>query len=371
MSQSQASTAAPRSLAVIGGGMAGHLIAHAMQGTMDVTLIDPKTYVEVPMAAPRLLVEPEALPARIPYTDFLHKVRLIRGRAAAMSDHSVEVTEANGSRSTVPFDYAVIATGSRYIDPLIKAAASTEAERRAEIVAAHQVFRTTKRLLIVGGGPVGVEIAGEFVESFPAVRITIIERGGKLLQAAPSKFGGWAQSFLSKHGVQTIFNDQLIDPPIGRQPSDRIPTTASGRRVEADAIVWAAGIRIATEFVANSFPEAVEPDGRLKTDPYLRLEGHPNIFVAGDVTNLPERRLALIAFLHAPVVVKNLKAVAHSPQTAPIPYKPQPPGKDWVGSWSSRSAVVTGLPHCLSGSSGRAPWPGRSRAKTCWSVESA
>ncbi|MCC2654524.1 MAG: hypothetical protein K0Q60_4690, partial [Microvirga sp.] len=53
-------------LAVIGGGMAGHVIAHAMQDTMNVSLIDPKTYVEVPMAVPRLLVEPDALPARIP-----------------------------------------------------------------------------------------------------------------------------------------------------------------------------------------------------------------------------------------------------------------------------------------------------------------
>ena len=314
-------------LVVIGGGMAGHLIAHEMQSSMQVTLIDPKAYVEVPMAVPRLLVEPEALAARIPYADFLPNVRRIRGHATAIADDSVEVTVPDGSVESVPFDYSVIATGSRYVDPLIKAAAGTEAERHAEIVAAHRSYRTTRNVLIVGGGPVGVEIAAEFVESFPAVKVAIIEMGGKLLEAAPSKFGGWAQSFLREHGVEIILNDHVVDPPIGRQPNDGVATTASGRKIDANVIVWATGIKIATEFVAHSFPEAVEPDGRLKTDSYLRLQGHPTVFVAGDVTNLPERRLALIAFLHAPAVTKNLKTLAQSPEAKLVPYKPHPPGK--------------------------------------------
>jgi apoptosis-inducing factor 2 len=189
MSESQAnmgSSSASR-LVIIGGGMAGHLIAHATQSSMKVTLIDPKTYVEVPMAVPRLLVEPEALPARIPYADSLPNVRLVRGHATAIADSSVEVTAADESVETVPFDYAVIATGSRYLDPLIKATAGTEAERHAEIVAAHRSYRTTRNVLVVGGGPVGVEIAAEFVESFPAVKVAIIEMGGKLLQAAPKQ----------------------------------------------------------------------------------------------------------------------------------------------------------------------------------------
>jgi apoptosis-inducing factor 2 len=91
MSESQANmdSSSARRLVIIGGGMAGHLIAHAMQSSMKVTLIDPKTYVEVPMAVPRLLVEPEALPARIPYADFLPNVRLVRGQATAIADSSV------------------------------------------------------------------------------------------------------------------------------------------------------------------------------------------------------------------------------------------------------------------------------------------
>src|SRR5882757_8191026 len=101
----------PNYLVVIGGGMAGHLIAHSMQSAMNVTLVDPKTYIEVPMALPRLLVEPEGLPARLPYAQFLPDAHLVQGRATAISDRSVEVVGAAGQVRTIPFDYAVVATG--------------------------------------------------------------------------------------------------------------------------------------------------------------------------------------------------------------------------------------------------------------------
>jgi NADH dehydrogenase FAD-containing subunit len=316
-----------KQLAVIGGGMAGHLIAHALRTTMKVTLIDPKTYVEVPMAVPRLLVEPDALPARIPYTDFLQDVRLVAGRATAIDERSVAVMSADGTTQTVPFDYAVIATGSRYVDPLIKAAATTEAERQAEIAAAHQRYRKARRVVIVGGGAVGVEIAAEFAETFPHVRVSLIEMGRTLLADAPSKFGGWAWEFLDRKGAEIILNDRVVEPAIGQQPVGGVVTTASGRRIQAEAIVWAAGVKIATEFVAQTWPALVEADGRLKTDTTLRLQGHPNIFVAGDVTNLPERRLAIVAGLHAPAVIKSLKALAISKDAALAPYKPALPGK--------------------------------------------
>lgn len=66
-----AKTPFPRSLVVIGGGIAGHAIAYRLKSLFTVTLVDPKTYLEVPMAAPRLLVDPDALQARIPYAEFL------------------------------------------------------------------------------------------------------------------------------------------------------------------------------------------------------------------------------------------------------------------------------------------------------------
>src|SRR5437879_4273289 len=64
---------------IAGGGLAGHRIAYALQWETDVTLIDPKDYFEVPMAVPRMLVEPgRAWDAIIPYADFLTQVTFVR-----------------------------------------------------------------------------------------------------------------------------------------------------------------------------------------------------------------------------------------------------------------------------------------------------
>jgi NADH dehydrogenase FAD-containing subunit len=54
-----------KKLVVVGGGSAGHKIAYLLQDALDVTLVDPKNYLEVPMALPRLLVEPNGLAAQM------------------------------------------------------------------------------------------------------------------------------------------------------------------------------------------------------------------------------------------------------------------------------------------------------------------
>ena len=71
---------AKQRVVVVGGGAAGHKIAYALQHAADVTLVDPKDYLEVPMAVPRLMVDPGSLPALIAYREFLPKAELVQGR---------------------------------------------------------------------------------------------------------------------------------------------------------------------------------------------------------------------------------------------------------------------------------------------------
>src|SRR5436305_10812667 len=105
-----------RGVVMAGGGLAGHRIAFALQHEADVTLIDPKDFFEVPMAVPRMLVEPgRARDAVIPFAEFLPRVRLLHGRYRSFRP-GVAMTDAG----EVPFDYLVIATGAAYSGDLIK-----------------------------------------------------------------------------------------------------------------------------------------------------------------------------------------------------------------------------------------------------------
>lgn len=318
-----------KTLVVIGGGAAGHQIAHDLMDTMAVTLIDPKDYWEVPMALPRLLVDPDALLARMTFASFLPDVRHLQGRATGIADHNVTVETASGSE-TIAFDYALISTGSRYLDPLIKAETVTEAGRSAEIRDAHARLKAARTIVVVGGGPVGVEVTAELLESFSGQTVTLVHGASELLENAPSKFGMWAKTSLEKAGAELVLRDMVVEPAIGQQPLNGQVKLKSGRILRADAVVWAAGTAPMTGFVEASWPHLVEPNGLIKTDAFLRLEGHPNIFVAGDVTNLPEGRLVITASFHVTSIVANLKklAVASAPADAALKrYKPALPGK--------------------------------------------
>jgi NADH dehydrogenase FAD-containing subunit len=312
---------AAKRLAIIGGGMAGHQIAFALQREFAITLIDPKTYFEVPMAAPRLLAAPDALPARMAYADFLPHAHHVQGRAISLSNAAIEVASDGGAIATIQYDFAVIAAGSRYGDPLIKAEAPTEDERAQEIDRAHQRLRAAAHVVIVGGGAVGVETAAELRETLPHVAITLIHDKAELLDMAPEKLRRWALEALRARGVKIVLGERVTAPVLAVQPDGAPIMTDRGRRIIAQAIVWAAGVKPSSDFVARGFPDLILPNGTVATDEYLRLKGAKHIFVAGDLTSLPEGRLGLITGFHADCVTRNLRALAKG--AAPKRYAPK------------------------------------------------
>ncbi|MCI4184662.1 FAD-dependent oxidoreductase [Dickeya dianthicola] len=321
---------AKKTVVIIGGGAAGHQIAYQLRDVARVILVDPKTYWEVPMALPRLLADPKSLPARIPYADFLDATQHIQGRVTELSDTTAKVTRNDGLVKVINFHHAVIATGSASLDPLIKAQASTEAERAAEIQIFHNKLQQARSVVIVGAGPVGVETAAELREKFPDLNVAVVHSKQQILNNAPDKFAGWAVTYLRDKGVRLVLGESVTSPAPGEQPADAKVVTSSGKTLPADTVIWAAGTRPVTGLVADSWPDVMQPDGLIRVDQYLRVVGHPAIFAVGDITNLPENRLAIVAGLHVKSVVANLKRLIDAPALSQVslkPYKPAVPGK--------------------------------------------
>ncbi len=61
--------------------------------------------------------------------------------------------------------------------------------------------KAAKHVVIVGGGPLGIEYAAEVVETFAGKSVTLVHSGARLLEAKKEKLGNFAKKWLEEHGV--------------------------------------------------------------------------------------------------------------------------------------------------------------------------
>jgi NADH dehydrogenase FAD-containing subunit len=175
------------------------------------------------------------------------------------------------------------------------------------------------KVLIIGGGLVGVEIAGELLTKTSGKDLTIVHPYERLLERNPHKASNYARKFLEKHGAKIIFGEKVVKHEGNKFITDK------GNEIEADVGLWCAGIKCNPWFM-KGFPEAVFSERKaLNVNEFLQLVGFENIFVGGDINSVKEEKTAQNAERHAELIVKNMilkseskPLVAHKPRSAPL-----------------------------------------------------
>src|SRR5437588_8702544 len=162
---------------VVGGGYGGIAVAKALDETSDVVLVEPKDAFMHNIAALRALVDPSWLPRIfLPYARLLTNGRVVRDRAVVVDPHRV----VTASGEEISADYVVLATGSRYPFPaktdLVDAHHAQEQVREA-----HRALAQADRVLLVGAGPVGIELAGEIRHVWPEKSIVLLGAADEVL----------------------------------------------------------------------------------------------------------------------------------------------------------------------------------------------
>jgi len=143
-------------------------------------------------------------------------------------------------------------------------------------------------IVVVGGGPTGVELAGAFAELARHVlksdfrridptqaRIVLIEAGPRLLAHLPSKLSANAQRQLEKLGVQVRTGTKVKAITRGRVELE------NDQAIETENIIWAAGVSASP--LTQKLGVELDRAGRVKVDPDLSLPGHPEVFAIGDM----------------------------------------------------------------------------------------
>lgn len=292
-----------KTVTIYGAGIAGMQLAKALSGKADVTVVSPIDYFEVPMAMPRLFVDPAFADAAIvPLSQFSDNITFVQGKLASFDGKSGTVETSKGA-VTLTSDISVLATGSRYANSITRAQTGSTGDRIAEIKRHNATLQSAKRVLIVGGGPIGVELAGEISEDYPTISVTVIEASDSLLTGTSRKVAAHAQKVLEARGVSFIKGEKVTAPAYGEEPTGGTATTDKGRELPFDMIFWAVGSRPNTEFMSIAF---LNERGQIKVDEHLQVKGMAGVYALGDVTDVKEVKKAIYVGNQVPVVAKNI-----------------------------------------------------------------
>src|ERR1700726_2012583 len=333
-------------IVIYGAGMAGAILASRLAKNFDVTVVAPTNYFEVPMAMPRLMVQPGlADKAIISIADALPKAHHIHGHLAELTSAGGLVDGDDGARRLVTGDISVLATGSRFAGQLVRSLSGSMEERKAVFHRLEASLAAARRILIVGGGPVGVEMAGEIVETWPGRSVTIVESGAHILGGTAKSASTHAAKFLEQRGVTLLARERIESPSPGSgvsvEPGEA--RTTSGRLVGYDVILWCIGGRPNTEYLRAHFSDRLDADGRVRVTPQLLMEGEHRLFALGDITNLKENKMALHVAGQLSVAEANIRAVALG-RTPAKAYKAKTGNLMMAITFGSRAGVLFAPP---------------------------
>lgn len=175
-------------------------------------------------------------------------------------------------------------------------------------------------VVVVGGGPTGVELSGTLAEmrshilprdypelDFTAMQVYLVESGGELLGPMSKNAQEKSKQYLDELGVNVILNTKVVDY------DGKHVVLSDGRRLRTDNFVWAAGVK--ANFLDGLVPpEGLARGGRLKVDRFNRVEGFQNVYALGDVAAMAEGeaypdghpQLAQPAIQQGKLLAKNL-----------------------------------------------------------------
>ncbi|OCK60632.1 NAD(P)/FAD-dependent oxidoreductase [Bradyrhizobium sp. LMTR 3] len=289
-------------LIIIGAGFAGMYAALSAARLRDIQGVSPE-HLEIALIAPEptLVVRPrlyESKPETLtaPLLEVLNSIDVVyvQGSAETIDTKArvVQIATAKGTRKTLSYDRLVVATGSRLFRPNIPGLAehgfsvdqlddAIALDRHLHSLANRPAMNGRDTVVVAGGGFTGIEAATEMPARLRAVlgndakpRVIIVDRNNAI---APDMGAGprpVIEDALRKLGVETRLG-------AGVASLDKSGVTLSdGERIEAETVIWAAGIRAAP--LTQQIPAERDNFGRLLVDRDLRVPSVDGVFATGD-----------------------------------------------------------------------------------------
>jgi NADH:ubiquinone reductase (H+-translocating) len=297
------------SVLILGGGLAGVACAHKLGDEgVDVTLVDRNNYHQFQpllyqVASSQLPAEDIARPHRTIFKDYPSvTIVTVNVAAANLAERSLVLSDGR----TLTGSYLVMAAGARpnffgvpgaeqYAFPLYSVADAERLRRHLQqlledaVSAKGQPEPGMLDVVVVGGGPTGVETTGALAELMHALsstgriaepgQITIVDRGSALLAPFSKKAHAYSLKKLTAAGAVV-----KLEAGVAAVHSDHVEFS-DGSTAPARTVVWGGG-ESGSAIAQNTGPVPGR-GGRLDVLPDLTVEGFPRVYAVGDVANIP------------------------------------------------------------------------------------
>jgi NADH dehydrogenase len=188
-------------------------------------------------------------------------------------------------------------------------------------------------LVVVGGGPTGVEVSGALADmrkyvlgkDYPElnkekIHIYLIEGMNRLLRTLSERSAEKAKEFLERLGVTVILNTRV------RNFDGKNIETSDGKKIRTNLVIWTAGITGAR--IEGLRDISYGKNNRIIVDRFNQVQGYSNIFALGDVALMEEQRfpnghpqVAPVAIQQASLLAKNLVRTRLQKEEIPFFYK--------------------------------------------------
>jgi apoptosis-inducing factor 2 len=317
------SSPARPTVVVLGGGYAGVQVARPLDDVADVILVEPKDDFVHNVAALRALADPSWLERiYLPYASLLGRGQVIRDQAVKAD--AGRVVLASGAELTP--DYLVLATGSGYPFPAKSDVHSTEAAH-GKVRDTHAALAAADRVLLLGAGPVGIELAGEIKAVWPGKQVTLVDVAGDVLgERYRPDLKAELRRQLDDLGVELLLGSPLTagPPTAPGEPGTFTVTTQAGAEVTADIWFRCYGVDPASDYLAGGVAAARRPDDFVEVTPELLVAGQDRVFALGDVSAADPNKGAGVAGRQAQVVAGNIRALITGDGEL-ARYEPSPP----------------------------------------------
>lgn len=172
-------------------------------------------------------------------------------------------------------------------------------------------------VVVVGGGPTGVELSGAIADmkrdvlpkdypeiDFAKMNIYLLEGTGKILGNMSEQSSHSSRRYLERLGVTVLTNTFLSGY------DGKTALLQDGKTIETSLVIWAAGIK--GNIPAGISSELIAKGNRIKTDRYCRVQGYEHIYAIGDVACMEDPawpaghpQVAPVAIQQADLLVRN------------------------------------------------------------------